>query len=122
MIHLHPLRTGDQVNRLVIGDMDSINNDGMADSPDAAVVPPLPELHDEAKADDEPRATAGGTSSGSADEEGNQDAASVKTTTADFFPDYQADAPSGSSSKQHKLGLDINEPWGWDGSSYNDYE
>jgi hypothetical protein len=60
--------------------------------------------------------------SGDAGEHGIQDAVSVKTTTANIFPEYGQDAPPGPESKQHKLGLDINEPWGWDGSSYNDYE
>jgi hypothetical protein len=57
-------------------------------------------------------------------EDGNQDAASVKTTTADLFSeDGGAAAPSGPNSKQrHKLGLSITAPLGWDGSSYNDYE
>jgi hypothetical protein len=57
-------------------------------------------------------------------EDGIQDAASVRTTTADLFPeDGEAAVPSGPSSKRrNQLGLSITAPWGWDGSSYNDYE
>jgi len=103
----------------------------MADSPAAAVAPPLPGSQGGLEAEAEPKVmepiivavTAGtDTSSDDGDEDGSQDAASVKTATADFFPDYEGDVPAERSSKHHKLGLDINEPWGWDGSSYNDYE
>ncbi|KAI1370783.1 putative ankyrin repeat protein [Hypoxylon crocopeplum] len=52
----------------------------------------------------------------------NQDAASVKTTTASLFSQCEESSSSESESRQHKLGLDINYPWGWSGSSYDDYD
>lgn len=99
----------------------------MADSPAAAVSPPPPKPHEGPEPELEPKSkaitSADATSDDVGSEDENQDAASIKTTTADFFPEYgRADALWAPSPKQHKLGLDINHPWGWDGSSYNDYE
>ncbi|KAF5642482.1 ankyrin repeat [Fusarium tjaetaba] len=47
----------------------------------------------------------------------DDDAVSIKTTTDDLFGDGTDTSP-----REHKLGLDINFPWGWSGSSYDDYE
>ncbi len=58
-----------------------------------------------------------------ASEGGDQDMASIKTTTADLFPENDgAGAFADASIEMCKLGLDINARWGWDGSDYNDYE
>lgn len=82
----------------------------------------------EPRADSEPEVetniTAGADAANSdAGNNWNHDAVSFKTTTSDFFSgDYTPNAAPGPESKQHKLGLDINQPWGWDGSSYSDYE
>ncbi|KAJ8131775.1 hypothetical protein O1611_g1848 [Lasiodiplodia mahajangana] len=46
----------------------------------------------------------------------------TKTTTADLCSQRQGGSPPSSQSTQHKLGLDINRPWGWSGSSYDDYD
>ncbi|KAG7286709.1 hypothetical protein NEMBOFW57_009020 [Staphylotrichum longicolle] len=94
--------------------------------PAGAVLSPLPVLRREPGTKTESQAVPDANiSSGNADDDQdgeNQDAASIKTTTTDFFLDHIVTTPTANSSRQHRLGLDINEPWGWDGSSYNDYE
>ncbi|KAI1099976.1 putative ankyrin repeat protein [Jackrogersella minutella] len=57
-----------------------------------------------------------------AEEDKDNDAASIKTTTTDIFSKSETSSSKGSESKQHKLGLDINYPWGWSGSNYDDYD
>ncbi|KAI0099851.1 putative ankyrin repeat protein [Nemania sp. FL0031] len=52
----------------------------------------------------------------------DHDADNAKTTTADLFSQKEGGSSPCSHSKQHKLGLDINRPWGWSGSSYDDYD
>lgn len=59
---------------------------------------------------------------GDVDGEGNQDAASVRTTTDALFGNSDRGSEPAVGSKEHKLGLDINYPWGWSGSFYDDYE
>jgi hypothetical protein len=122
----------------------------MADSPVSAASSPRPEAHEETETESEfnfekktdsepehdskrdlgsvpgPEATTAGSdeTNGDAGEGGNQDAASVKTlktTTTDLL-NSGLDEWSAPEPKQRKLGLDINEPLGWNGSSYNDYE
>lgn len=71
---------------------------------------------------EEPEAAtdAASTTPGTAsDKSKDSDAVSVQTKTTDIFSSSEEDLPS---SNQHELGLDINFPRGWDGSSYNDYE
>ncbi len=87
----------------------------MADPDSAAneASPPVAEV---------PASAAGLNAPNDGKEDGDQDAASVHTTTADLFSQTGGDSPSGLQSKQHMLGLDINYPWGWSGSSYDDYE
>lgn len=88
------------------------------------VLSPLPVLRREPGTNAESQAVPDATiSSCNTDQEGgNQDAASIKTATTDLFLDHVVAAPTANNPRQHRLGLDINEPWGWDGSSYNDYE
>jgi hypothetical protein len=50
-------------------------------------------------------------------EEEEDDAVSIKTTTDELLGEGTEASP-----REHKLGLDINFPWGWSGSSYDDYE
>lgn len=45
----------------------------------------------------------------------------AETVTDDLFS-TSGKSESDSETKEHKLGLDINFPWGWAGSKYNDYE
>ncbi|KAF5635889.1 ankyrin repeat [Fusarium sp. NRRL 52700] len=45
------------------------------------------------------------------------DAVSIKTTTDDLLSEGAEIVP-----REHKLGLDISFPWGWSGSSYDDYD
>ncbi|KAL2192491.1 putative ankyrin repeat protein [Corynascus similis CBS 632.67] len=71
---------------------------------------------------EEPEAAtdAASTTPGTAsDKSKDSDAVSVQTKTTDIFSSSEEDLPS---SNQHELGLDINFPRGWDGSSYNDYD
>lgn len=103
------------------------------DSPDSRPASPpsaLPDSHDEPQLGGGPSALPGdGKAAGGDDgasDGGVEDGASVKTTTASIFPEDDngegEGAFPGADRKQHKLGLDINAPWGWDGSMYNDYE
>jgi hypothetical protein len=46
---------------------------------------------------------------------------SKSTATDDLFP-RSAGSASETAAREHQLGLDINYPWGWGGSKYNDYE
>ena len=46
-----------------------------------------------------------------------QDVESIITN--DLFPEQEQDIHQ---CKEHKLGLDINFPWGWSGFEYSDYE
>jgi hypothetical protein len=71
--------------------------------------PPVPEVLPSASGSNAPN-------------DGEEDAASVETTTADLFSQSGEDSPYGRKSKQHRLGLDISYPWGWSGSLYDDYE
>ncbi|KAI1091612.1 putative ankyrin repeat protein [Rostrohypoxylon terebratum] len=41
---------------------------------------------------------------------------------SDDEPEGEKALPLGPESKEHKLGLDINSPWGWSGSDYDDYD
>ncbi|KAG5799177.1 hypothetical protein H9Q69_001809 [Fusarium xylarioides] len=50
-------------------------------------------------------------------DEKEDDAVSIKTTTDDLLGEGTDTSP-----REHKLGLDINFPWGWSGSSYDDYD
>lgn len=50
-------------------------------------------------------------------DEKEDDAVSIQTTTDDLLGEGTE-----TSLREHKLGLDINFPWGWSGSSYDDYE
>ncbi|KAJ9414194.1 ankyrin repeat-containing domain protein [Fusarium oxysporum] len=50
-------------------------------------------------------------------EEKEDDAVSIKTTTDELLGEGTETSP-----REHKLGLDINFPWGWSGSSYDDYD
>lgn len=72
------------------------------------------ESKEETESGPAPEATPGAdaTKRDSDGADGSQDAASIKTTTANLFPEYR---PHGlepePESTQRKLGLDINEPW-----------
>lgn len=56
-------------------------------------------------------------------EDDNQDAVSIKTTTEALFAEGEAgDTLDDPAEKQHRIGLDINYPWGWHGSMYDDYD
>ncbi|TAQ90941.1 hypothetical protein B7494_g700 [Chlorociboria aeruginascens] len=61
-------------------------------------------------------------SSSNVPNDGEEDATNVDTTAADLFSQSGEDSPYGRKSKQHRLGLDINYPWGWSGSLYDDYD
>ncbi|KAI0858067.1 putative ankyrin repeat protein [Xylaria cubensis] len=50
------------------------------------------------------------------------DAVGTKSTTTKSPSRNEEDTSRGSELKQHKLGLDINNPWGWSGSSFDDYD
>ncbi|KAI1022042.1 hypothetical protein LB504_007370 [Fusarium proliferatum] len=50
-------------------------------------------------------------------DEKEDDAVSIQTTTDDLLGEGTETSP-----REHKLGLDINFPWGWSGSSYDDYD
>jgi hypothetical protein len=102
----------------------------MADSPVAAASPSVPGPHQETESEQgtteseeetesepgleaPPGVDATKTDSDSDGEDGSgQDAASVETTTTDLFSKNESHEPGlEPESKQHKLGLDINEPW-----------
>jgi hypothetical protein len=102
----------------------------MADSPPTALSSAPPEVHDDPKVDEpEPGGPSSDDALGednpaaaddAAGDDGVQDAASIKTTTEGLFPE-DVKWPSYDTA-EHRLGLDINYPRGWDGSSFNDYE
>ncbi|RYP78211.1 hypothetical protein DL771_000688 [Monosporascus sp. 5C6A] len=69
-----------------------------------------------------PQAKAPASDAGSNTSNANVDAISIKTTTTDIFSRSGRSSSAGTESKQHKLGFDINYPWGWSGSSYDDYD
>ncbi|KAK4244200.1 hypothetical protein C7999DRAFT_44090 [Corynascus novoguineensis] len=62
---------------------------------------------------------ASATPDTASDKSKSSDAVSVETKTTDIFSGSETGLPS---SNQHELGLDINYPRGWNGSSYNDYD
>ncbi|KAI0539493.1 putative ankyrin repeat protein [Xylaria digitata] len=54
--------------------------------------------------------------------DGILDSASTKSTETNPLSENEESASLSSELKQHKLRLDINKPWGWSGSSYDDYD
>ncbi|RYP51143.1 hypothetical protein DL768_003490 [Monosporascus sp. mg162] len=78
--------------------------------------PPALELNER------PQAKAPASAAGSNTSNANEDSISTNTTTTDIFSQSGKSFSAGTESKQHKLGLDINYPWGWSGSSYDDYD
>ncbi|RYP16723.1 hypothetical protein DL765_004959 [Monosporascus sp. GIB2] len=69
-----------------------------------------------------PQGKAPASDAGSNASNANEDAISIETTTTDIFSQSGRSSSAGTESKQHKLGLDINYPWGWSGSAYDDYD
>lgn len=54
------------------------------------------------------------------DEDADEDAASIKTTTDDLF--LGMEVPLAPQSESRKLGLSVDHAYGWDRSDYSDFE
>lgn len=94
----------------------------MAGPSTAAVSPLVPKAQEELEAEHVPEPAVGDNAAteDSDGEDTDEDTDSFRTTTTDFLPEDAR--PAMPDLNQHQLGLDINERWGWDGSSYNSYE
>jgi hypothetical protein len=94
----------------------------MADSLDVTASSALSETGGEPHPEVEADAASDVTNDETVRSEISSDENSNVATSDDGLSDFGLDVLSDAQLKQHKLGLHINEPWGWDGSSYNDYE
>jgi hypothetical protein len=92
----------------------------MANSLSATVTSTLPELQEGPQTEPEAEAAHDVITDQADGEHAGRNDTAINMTSAD--PDFGIEVLSETQSKQHKLGLDINEPWGWNGSLYNDYE
>jgi hypothetical protein len=95
----------------------------MAESSGDRASTALSETQEESNHEVETEATFDVTNVETGETDKSSDQNSSVTTSEDGLSDFGLEVILGDAQlRQHKLGLDINEPWGWDGSSYNDYE
>jgi hypothetical protein len=94
----------------------------MAETSGSTASSALPETREEPHPEVEAEAASDVTNDETGRTEIYSDENSNVATSDEGLSDFGLDVPDDAQLKQHKLGLHINEPWGWDGSSYNDYE